>query len=577
MSSWRLRLLQISTLSLFGLISLRLAYWQLLSGPRLESLAFAQRSSQIEIPSSRGLITSVDGFPLVSNQPSFLAYYYLPDLVPPATKVADLITPILFDDNPDNATYSGKSRDEALRNYHQATLNKLTSASSWVALDRSISEKAKTALTGLALKGLGFEANEIRSYPEASMAAQLLGFVGSDAVGKPKGYFGLEGYYNLELSGTPGLLRQELDLHGQPILTGVFSRVDAQAGRSIKTHLDRSLQFIVETALADGLARYQASAGEVVIMDPFTGAIVAMASLPSYNPGEYRKVDPVLYRNPSIADTYEPGSTFKVIIMAAALNEKVVTPETQCDHTCDGPVTIGTYSIKTWNNVYHPGINMTSVLEQSDNTGMVYVMHQMDKNRYLKSIQDFGFGEPTGIDLQGEEASPLRQKWADVDLATSSFGQGIAVTTIQMIRAVSALANGGWLLEPQVVQSVTDGQNEHLVLPKKVRRVISESAANTISTLMEQSALHGEAKWAALKGYHIAGKTGTAQIPIAGHYDSEKTIASFVGFAPTTKAKFAMIVKLKEPKSSPWAAETAAPLWFSLAKDVMRYYNITSD
>jgi cell division protein FtsI (penicillin-binding protein 3)/stage V sporulation protein D (sporulation-specific penicillin-binding protein) len=262
--------------------------------------------------------------------------------------------------------------------------------------------------------------------------------------------------------------------------------------------------------------------------------------------------------------------------MAAALEEHAVTRETPCDSTCDGPVTIGNFTIRTWDNQYHPGQTMQQVLERSDNTGMIFVAFQLGKEKFVDYINKFGFGHTTGIDLQEETVPALREKWGDIDLATASFGQGIAVTGIQMVRAVAAIANGGYLIEPKVVSEVI-ADTPIPVNSATKERIITEDTARILTQMMVDATHKGEARWAVLRDYQIAGKTGTAQIPISGHYDQEKTIASFIGFAPAQDPKFVMLVKLREPSSSPWAAETAAPLWHQLASDVLFHLNIPPD
>ena len=218
---------------------------------------------------------------------------------------------------------------------------------------------------------------------------------------------------------------------------------------------------------------------------------------------------------------------------------------------------------------------MTEVLEHSDNTGMVFAARRLGNDKLLEYIKKFGFGNLTGIDLQGETSPGLRSELKDIDLATTSFGQGIAVTSIQMLRAVAAIANGGVIKTPVVVDKIsTNSQDMGFVNKKPEERIISAEASGKIKEMMVKAVINGEAKFAAPKGYRIAGKTGTAQIPVAGHYDNEKTIASFVGFAPANNPKFAMIVKLREPRSSQWGSETAAPLWFSIAKKLLLYWNI---
>ena len=219
---------------------------------------------------------------------------------------------------------------------------------------------------------------------------------------------------------------------------------------------------------------------------------------------------------------------------------------------------------------------MTEILVNSDNVGMVYVAEKLGKEKLYRYLNNFGIGNLTGVDLEGETKVSLRPpvNWADIDLATISFGQGVAVTPIEMITAVGMIANGGKLLEPHFVKEISSLTRRLAIKPKIKRKPISETTAKIVSEMMINATQKGEAKWAVPKGYRIAGKTGTAQIPIAGHYDKEKTIASFVGFAPADNPKFVMLVTLKEPSTSPWGSETAAPLWFEIAKEIFKIWGI---
>jgi cell division protein FtsI/penicillin-binding protein 2 len=572
----RIRIVEILTVIAFVVVLGRLFYWQVLAGSQLEAIAEGQYQSTETLPAERGRILAVDGFPLVSNQPAYTVYAYRPDIRKSPSELVSQLAPLLHQPLMEaKATPSSNLTSWTMGNTILELTSKIANQeSSWIPLARKVNQNTKDAIGVLKLEGIGFDTSQIRLYPESSMAAQLLGFVGSDGNGQPKGYFGLEGYYDLELTGKPGVIRQDKDVSGLPIMIGEYSTIKSRQGRTLKLHLDRGLQLLVENALISGIDIYNASAGEVMIMDPQNGAVLALASLPSYDPENYRVYPPDTYKIPSIADTYEPGSTFKTVVMAAALDAGVIKPTDVCNQECAGPVTIGQYTIKTWNDEYSPGETITDILERSDNVGMVYIGQRLGETRFVDYIKKFGFGTPTRIDLEGETTSKLRADWGDIDVATGSFGQGIAVSTIQMIAAVSALGNGGYLFQPQVVAEVSDGQKNLSIKPNRVRKVISESAARQITEMMIKSATHGEARWRLPKGYEIAGKTGTAQIPVSGHYDAEKTIASFVGFVPALNPRFSMIVKLREPQSSQWASETAAPLWFDIAAKVIHYLNI---
>lgn len=303
-----------------------------------------------------------------------------------------------------------------------------------------------------------------------------------------------------------------------------------------------------------------------------------MASYPSYDPREYASAQKELYINPVVGSTYEPGSTFKVLMMAIGINEGVITPKTTMEET--GPVEVSGYSIRTWNNVYNGTVSMTDVLIHSSNVGMVFVEKKLGKEKVLKALKDFGFGSTTGVDLEDESAPELRSddQWREIDLATVSFGQGIAVTPLQMVRAVSTIANGGYLMEPRVVQAIAEANGKVKQIPvKKIRQIFSKKTAEEVTEMMVAAVDQGEAKWAKPPGYRIAGKTGTAQIPVGGVYDEKKTIASFVGFAPADNPKFVVLVTLREPSSSQWGSETAAPLFFNIAKDLFIYYGISPE
>ncbi len=540
----------------FVVVVVRLFYWQAIVGDRLRVAATSQYFYEFALPATRGGIFAADGAPLVINEPAFLIWANPQNLKDPKTVARAL------------AGVAGRTEEDLIAALTQP-------GRVWVPLAHKVPEIETQKIKALAIAGLGFEREPRRFYPEASMAGQLLGFVGSDTNGNDKGYFGLEGYYDRELRGKDGVIQLEKDAKGAPILVGEAARIEPEDGRSLRLWLDRSVQQIVERRLREGLTKYGASQGSVVVMNPQTGGIVAMASYPTYHPGTFPSYDKALYPNPVVGSSFEPGSTFKTLVMAAALAEKKVTPGSVMD---EQPIQIGEYTIRTWNNQYHGSITMSQVLEYSSNVGMVYVGKKLEKDALLSYIRNFGFGLATGIDLEEESSPQLRpqKEWTPIDLGTVSFGQGIAVTPLQMVRAVAALANGGWLMEPKMVKEVSDAKGRTIpIAPKKVRRVIDSTSASIITEMMVAAVDRGEAKWAKPPGYRIAGKTGTAQIPVAGHYDATKTIASFVGFAPADNPKFVMLVTLREPKSSPWGSETAAPLFFAIAKDLFTYYNLS--
>ena len=562
-SGWRINLLLIFFILLGGLVGYKLFYWQVLKSEELAAAAEKQHWVSFEIPAKRGDILATDGFPLATSEEAFLVFASIPDLKEKPEVVASEIAPLLAE--------GGEVAETEQMIKQRLSREDLV----WVPLRHKVSRQTKENLEKLNISGIGFEEEEKRSYPEGSASAHLLGFVGADINGKDKGYFGLEGYYDLELRGQPGFVRREKDALGRPILIGESRQEERVNGKNLLTTIDRSVQLIVEEKLKKGLKHYGAVSGSVVVMNPKNGAILAMASLPNYDPAYYWKYDKSLFPNPVIASSYEPGSTFKVLVMAAAIDSGVVSLETRCDK-CSGPRNISGYTIRTWNDRYFPDSTMTEVIQHSDNVGMVFVSEKLGKEKLLAYIKNFGFGKPTGIDLQEETSPPLRpdSEWKPIDLATASFGQGIAVTPLQMVRAVGAIANKGKLVKPFVVKKIIgEDKEKEIPLPEGVQ-VIKASTAAIITEMMVNAVDNGEAKWAKPKGFRIAGKTGTAQIPVAGHYDEEKTIASFVGFAPADEPKFVMLVTLREPTSSPWGSETAAPLWFDIASELFTYFGI---
>jgi len=564
----RLNFLLAAFISGFLAIAGRLFYWQVVAVDSLKTQASAQHFQTLAIPALRGRIYLANSLPLVINQPSFLLYALPKQIRLSPAEIAAQLAPLTIK--------TKESETEALEAEEILLKERLAKTDLfWIILARGLTEAQKKQIEYLKIEGLGFEEEERRSYPEASMAAQLLGFVGSDENGNPQGYYGLEGFYQRLLAGRPGRTSFEKDALGRPILLGKGFEEKAVPGSDLILYLERSLQFLIEDELKKGLEKYQAKAGSAVVVDPQTGSILAMASFPSFAPADYFNADPFLFTNPVIGESFEPGSIFKILVMAAAIEEKVVSLEEKCGD-CSGPKKIGEYVIRTWNDQYYPDSTMTEILQHSDNVGMVYVGEKLGVKKLYSYLGKFGFGEKTGIDLEGEMSPPLRpeNQWYEIDLATATFGQGVAVTPLQMLMATTAIANKGKLMEPHVVNQIVRDGKKISIKPKLIRQVVSPTTARIMTEMMVKAVDYGEAKWAKPKGFKIAGKTGTAQIPVAGHYDTEKTIASFVGFAPTDEPKFVMLVTLKEPQASPWGSETAAPLWFDIAKKLFAYWGI---
>lgn len=555
----------IFALLFLGLIA-RLIYWQIIKGAELSAGARSQYNSSQVTAAPRGNIIASDGSFWVLRDSVWLVYANTNTMTQAPQKVANILAGFFVDDPKDSSALLAEA---------ERLTGLLSKKGAWIPLKQKVSDDVKRNIEALTIDGIGFESADTRFYPEASSAAQLLGFVGKDENGDDIGYFGLEGYYNLSLEGKPGFVGGERDAKGNPILINGTTQVSSIPGVDLATNIDKRIQILAETKLAEGIQKYGAQGGSVTVMDPFTGDILAMASSPSFDPGKYQSYSDSVFKNPVISDSFEPGSIIKPVVMASGLDAGVVRPDTPCD-ICSGPLKVDKYFIKTWNNEYHPGLTMTDVIVNSDNVGMSFVGQKLGSDRLYDYLSKFGIGTLTGIDLQGESTPTLRKRgtWNVVDLATASFGQGVAVTGIQMIRALSAVANGGYLVTPRVVEKIQgDGWSEP-VKTNPPTRIISQEAAAEATQMMVEAADRGEAKWTKIPGFKVAGKTGTAQIPVEGHYDATNTNHSFVGFAPADKPKFIMLVTLNSPTSSPWAAETAAPLWYSIARDLFPYLGV---
>ncbi|OGH21799.1 MAG: hypothetical protein A3F31_04655 [Candidatus Levybacteria bacterium RIFCSPHIGHO2_12_FULL_38_12] len=554
---WRYYFTLLSLVLAFFLVGVRLFYWQVVRAEELLLLGQSQYGRVVKLLSERGEIKTSDGYPIVTNRPSFLVFAN-PKEISDKNKTIDLLSQTL---EIDKASVSAS-----------LSLNRF-----WVPITNGITLEKKEEVQKLKIPGVGFEKQFTRFYPEASLAAHLVGFVGENDSGDDKGYFGLEGYYDRQLRGKERQAIQIRDAFGRPILAKADERKIESKGRTLILNIDRVIQFLIEQKLKEGVEKYQAAGGMIGVMDPKTGNILALSSLPSFDNRNFSTYENYLYKNPFISNTYEPGSTLKSLVMPAGIDSKVVRPDTKCP-ICFGPVPIADYEIRTWNNKYYKDTTMIEVIQHSDNTGMVYVSQKLGIEKMLSYLRNFGVGSLTGIDLEGEVPALIRpdDEWTPIDLATASFGQGISITGIQLLTAFSAIANKGVRMEPHVVSKIVTSEGEEIpIYPKKVNSPITPETAKIMTEILVNAVSNGEAKYFKPKGYRIAGKTGTAQIPIAGKYDPHKTIASFIGFAPADNPKFSMLVVINQPTTSIYGAETAAPIFFDIAKNILLYYGIS--
>jgi len=548
---------------LIGLFVLvKLFYIQVLSHEKYEVLAQEQHWLVEELPAERGSILSCDGETLAANQDHYLLYAESKN-IDNKIETAEILAKLLSSN--DFGSY-----EELFAKY----LIHLEKDLWWVGLERGIDPQTKKEVEGLELSGIGFDLAPKRYYPEGSLASHVLGFVAFDSDGNKRGYFGIEGNFDGDLYGKPGKLIQEKDADGNPILVGGYNLVDSIAGRDIVLTIDRSVQYIVERELKLAVERYGAASGTVIVMDPITSEIIAMANYPNFDPSNLTDESEV--KNLAIADTYEPGSVLKAFTISAGIDTgKITTLSTFID---SGPVTYSGYTIDNWDGEHHGVQNIAQLLQKSNNIGAAWVGHQIGADDLHNYFGKFGFGEKTDVSLEGEDTGTLRDSstWSGIDLANISFGQGISATPLQILNGFNAIANGGILNRPRVVSNLITENGSIEMTTKKIRRVISEKTSEIMIDLLVSAVDQGESRFCNIEGYKIAGKTGTAEIFTGEKYDTNETNATFAGFLPETK-KFSMIVRLERPSTSSYASETAVPLWMDLAHDLVTYYAIPPD
>jgi len=475
-------------------------------------------------------------------------------------------------------TYIGKDFDTTLK-----LLTNPPAGASYIRLADYVSAEQATALMevqkqmdadprGNPLAALGFRAHLGRSYPEGTLAANVLGFVARNE----QGYFGVEGRYNNQLAGVPVALLVPTD----PRRT--LETPHISPGTSLILTLDRDLQAAVEEILQQAILENDAESGTIIVMNPRTGEILAMATTPQFDPNNYTAVDEVFTGstpyNRAISQDYEPGSIMKILTMAAALDSGVVTPGTIFLDT--GVINVGGEYIYNWDGGAWGYQDMTGCLAHSLNVCLAWVATQLDTDLFYTYMQRFGIGHPTGIDLAGEMTGRLKipgdADWFPVDLGTNSFGQGVSVTPIQMVMAASALANDGKMMYPRVVAATLQNGRQTNMAPQVAGTPVSAATARTLSEMLAY-ALDTEALRALVPGYRVAGKTGTAQIPTRYGYDPELTNASFIGWGPVDDPQFLVYVWIEKPRSSPWGSVVAAPVFRQVVEKTVVVMGIPPD
>jgi cell division protein FtsI/penicillin-binding protein 2 len=567
----RLSYFRCAVLILSAVAVFRLFFIQVLSHKSYSARAYDQYSSYVRLPAKRGEILTSDGYPLASNQVSYLLYAE-PKKIINSHDISKAIVSVL----PQEIREKEILRLEELLSYNLY----------WVALEHNLTPLQRQQIEGMNLEGIGFEEEPVRFYPEGSLAAHVLGYVAEQDDGEKGGYYGIEAAFNGDLAGRSGKVTEERDALGLPILTGGFSKIEPLDGKDVQLTIDRTVQYIIEKKLKEGVEKYDAADGVIIVANPLDGSILGMAVYPNYDPQNMDFSEPVVsessgrkareHKNLAIAALYEPGSVIKPLTISAAIDTGKATPETS--YNDPGFAVYSGYTIRNWDGKALGQMNLVTLLQKSNNIGAAWVGHLVGAQDLTSYFNKYGIGSLSGISLEGEEASPIRDytEMTDIDLATASFGQGVLATPLQVLNAFNAIANGGVLYTPRIVSKVIDEKGETYIEPKEIGRVIRKETSNIMVDMLIKAVDGGESRYFNIKNYAVAGKTGTAQIAVPGGYDPNKTNATFVGFLPTSK-KFSMIVKLREPQASIYAAETAVPLWMEVAGELAKYYSVPPD
>ncbi|MFQ5900014.1 MAG: penicillin-binding protein [Thermodesulfobacteriota bacterium] len=484
--------------------------------------------------------------------------YVRPPLVIDKTLMAKTLSPIL-----------GMSRGYIKR--------KLQSDAPFVWIKRQLAPLEAEKIKKLEIKGVGFLKEPTRSYPDPSLAAHTIGFSGVDS----QGLEGIELEYNNYLRGEPGYLTRDRDARGIEIVLKDLKVKDAAKVKDVVLTIDSTLQYIAEKELRKTVQRFNARAGMVIIMDPNTGEVLAMVNAPSFDPNSFQDFSPAMWRNRAVTDVFEPGSTFKVFVAAAALEEGIVK---------SGDIFYGERGrYKVYNRIIHDykrfgRLSVADIIKYSSNIGAVKIGEKLGEENLSSYIKRFGFGFKTGIDLPGESKGLVRDvdDWSKVSLATISFGQGISVTGIQLVTALSSIANGGDMMMPYVVKKIMkeDGTVLKEFIPTIRKRVLSPSTARTMKTILRGvTEADGTGTKASLAGYSTAGKTGTAQKVdfVNGGYKDGSYVSSFMGFLPVDNPKLSILVAIDEPQETFYGGQVAAPLFRDIVRQALPYLGILPD
>jgi cell division protein FtsI/penicillin-binding protein 2 len=549
--------------------------WQVLESEKFRKLAKTQYTDTQRQSSGRGNIYAADSTILATDKPTWDVYASLSsiederdDFFKEKEAYLEKVSGIL-----------GLKKEELDK--------KLSKDFRYVSLKKGVDTNTKQALESEQIFterapgfGLHFGKSEKRYYPNGSLAAHTLGYMGKNDMGQDRGFYGIEGYYFSDLLGTEGFTYEEQDAYGNVILTSEYEPVLPREGKDIVLTIEPGIQEEVENALKKGVETHQAKSGTAIVMNPNTGAIIAMANYPSYNPNEYwRTQDGWIFKNKAVGDVYEPGSVFKPITVSIGLETEAITEDTVCNDAT-GYLTFyeGTpdeKTIYTWDKQPDGKISPEQYLQYSNNPCIAKTALAVGHKKYYPMIKEFGIGKFIGLGLQDETNSYLApyERWTELDLAVTSFGQSISTTPMQITSAISTIANEGKRMRPYVVKEVIDDNEPIPNQPTVEAQPISEETADKVAEMMVSVVRGGDAKWIFeehLTDYSIAGKTGTAQIPkkdSTGYY-ADRTNATFIGFSPVKDAKMIMLVRLEEPGLNEYAATTAVPVWADIFLDI---------
>ncbi|MCL5058680.1 MAG: penicillin-binding transpeptidase domain-containing protein [Actinobacteria bacterium] len=558
----------------FAGLLFRLSWLQLVKGGELSRKAEEVRAKDEIVDSSRGTIYDRNHIELVGNSP-VKSIYINPDTF--SFKVS-------VEPGEDKKEKEKVLREKIISHIavtlglDEAAIKIFDSGQRYARLKRSVDydtcKKLEDIIKEYKISGIGFEEGTARSYPQGSMASHVLGFMGLD----PSARGGLEKTYDRELAGTPGHLVTESDAQGRELPQTKSGFLPPVPGKNLILTIDRTIQYYVERELDKAVEQYQPSKAVIIVMDPSSGEILAMGSRPGYEPARYSSFPQQVWDfNPALRYNYEPGSTLKMFVAAMALEEgKVSEGDTFYD---PGYIMINNRRINCWDRTGHGAETFAEGVQNSCNPVFIATGLRTGKELMFKYLQGFGFGQGTGVDLPGEDVGLVipEERASELDLATMSIGQSIAVTPIQLITAVSSLANGGTLIKPHLVRGLENPATGEVanIEPQQVRQVVSKGTAQKMSRLLQRVILEGSGKKAYVEGYTVAGKTGTAQVPGQRGYEEGKYVASFAGFAPADNPRLAVLVMIAEPKGGQYyGSEVAAPIFQAVARESLHYLNV---